>query len=119
MKRLFLGFLSFLLLTFAACGSKETALPPYGQGNKEEFEQFLTEIEPQEDPWTEEELQTYDSYLQPETFEHTFSEEEMQELLMDSRRKIRFHERFLKIGRILETIVMVVIIAVVAVIIIV
>lgn len=81
MKRLFLGFLSFLLLTFAACGSEETALPPYGQGNKAEFKQFLTEIEPQEDPWTEEELQTYDSYLQPETFEHTFSEEEMQELL--------------------------------------
>lgn len=46
-------------------------------------------------------------------------QKEMQELLMDSRRKIRFHERFLKIGRILETIVMVVIIAVVAVIIIV
>lgn len=81
MKRLFLVFLSFLFLTFAACGSEDPALPPYGQGNKEEFEQFLTEIEPQEDPWTEEELQTYESYLQPETFAHVFSEEEMQELL--------------------------------------
>ena len=80
MKRLFLGFLSFLFLTFAACGSKDTALPPYGQGNREDFEQFLTEIEPKEDPWTEEELQTYDSYLQPETFAHVFSEEEIQEL---------------------------------------
>lgn len=46
-------------------------------------------------------------------------QKEMHELLSDSRKKIRFHERFLKIGRILETIVMVVIIAVVAVIIIV
>ena len=36
MKRLILGFLSFLFLTIAACGSKEAALPPYGQGNKEE-----------------------------------------------------------------------------------
>ena len=81
MKRLFLGLLCTFLLTFAACGSKEAALPPYGQGNKEEFEQFMTEIQPTEDPWTEEELQTYESYLQPETFEHVFSEEEIQELV--------------------------------------
>ena len=80
MKRLFLGLLSFFLLTFAACGSKETGLPPYGQGNIEDFEQFLTEIQPQEDPWTEEELQTYESYIQPRDFKHAFSKEEIQEL---------------------------------------
>ena len=81
MKRLFLGFLSFLLLTLAACGSKETELPPYGQGNKEDFEQFLTEIAPQEDPWTEEEIQTFESFLQPKGFEHVFSEEEIKDLM--------------------------------------
>ncbi len=85
MKRLFLGVISFFLLTFAACGSKETELPPYGQGNKEEFEQFLTEIQPQEDPWTEEELQTFESYLQPKGFEHVFSEEEIQELVKSKK----------------------------------
>ena len=85
MKRLFYAFFSFFLLTFAACGSKETDLPPYGQGNKEEFEQFLTEIEPQEDPWTEEELQIYESYLQPKNFEHIFSEEEIQALVKSKK----------------------------------
>lgn len=85
MKRLFYALFSFFLLTFAACGSKETELPPYGQGNKEEFEQFLVEIEPQEDPWTEEELQTYESYLQPKNFEHIFSEEEIQELVKSKK----------------------------------
>ncbi|MBR2409355.1 MAG: hypothetical protein IKB07_10435 [Lachnospiraceae bacterium] len=85
MKRLFLGLLGFFLLAFAACGSKEPELPPYGQGNKEEFEQFLTEIMPQEDPWTEEELQTYESYLQPKGFEHVFSEEEIKELFKSKK----------------------------------
>ncbi len=85
MKRLFLGLLSFFLLTFAACGSNKTGLPPYGQGNKEEFEQFLTEIQTQEEPWTEEELQTFESYLQPKGFEHIFSEEEIQELVKRKR----------------------------------
>ena len=85
MKRLFYAFFSFFLLTFAACGSKETDLPPYRQGNKEEFEQFLTEIEPQEDPWTEEELQTFESYLQPKGFEHIFSEEEIQALVKSKK----------------------------------
>ena len=80
MKRLFLGLFSFFLFTFAACGLKETELPPYGQGNKEEFEQFLTEISPQEEPWTEEEIQTYESYIQPKEFEHVFRKEEIQAL---------------------------------------
>ncbi len=85
MKLLLFGLLSFFLLTFAACASKETAQPPYAQGNKEEFDRFLTEISPQETPWTEEELQTFESYLQPKEFEHLFSEEEIQEL---AKRKI-------------------------------
>ena len=85
MKRLLIGLLCAFLLAFTACGTKETKLPPYGQGNKEEFEQFLTEIRPQEDPWTEEELQTYESYLQPETFDHIFSEEEIQELVKSKK----------------------------------
>ena len=85
MKRLFLGFLSFFLLTFAACGSKEIELPPYGQGNIEDFEQFLAEIQPQENPWTEEELRTYESYLQPKEFEHVFSEEEIRELIKSKK----------------------------------
>lgn len=80
MKRLFLGLFSFFLFTFAACGLKETELPPYGQGNKEEFEQFLTEISLQEEPWTEEEIQTYESYIQPKEFEHVFRKEEIQAL---------------------------------------
>ena len=81
MKRLFWGMLCAFLLTFAACGSKETGLPPYGQGNKEDFEQFLTEIQPQEEPWTEEEIQTYESYLQPKEFEHAFSEAQIQDMI--------------------------------------
>ena len=85
MKRLFWGMLGFFLLTFAACGSKEIELPPYGQGNKEDFEQFLTEIQPQEDPWTEEEIQTFESYLQPKGFEHVFSEEEIRELVKSKK----------------------------------
>lgn len=81
MKRLFWGVLCSVLLALAACGGKETELPPYASGDKKEFEQFLAEIQPREEPWTEEELQTYESYLQPKEFEHVFGEEEIKDLM--------------------------------------
>lgn len=80
MKRMICGFLCSLLLILAACGSKKNGQPPEPQGNREEFEQFLTVIGTQEEPWTKEELQTYVSYLQPSRFEHAFGTEEIQEL---------------------------------------
>lgn len=81
MKRLFLGLLSSFLLTFAACGTKEAETPLQSHGNIEDFERFLTEIQPLETPWTEEEIQTYESYIQPREFEHIFSKEEIQDLV--------------------------------------
>ena len=81
MRRLFFGLLSSVLLTFAAFGTKGTEHLSPAQGNREEFEHFLTEIQPQEEPWTEEELKIYESYLQPKEFEHIFSKEEIQNLV--------------------------------------
>ena len=78
MKRFFLGLLSFFLLVFSACGAKKDEPSHQAQGTIEDFECFLTKIQPQEIPWTEEELQTYESYLQPKEFEHIFSKEEIQ-----------------------------------------
>ena len=85
MKRLFLGLLSSFLLTFAACGTNKDEPQFQVHGNIEEFERFLTEIQPSEDPWTEEELQTYESYLQPKEFEHVFSKEEIQDLVKQKK----------------------------------
>ncbi|MBQ8547305.1 MAG: hypothetical protein IJ427_02310, partial [Lachnospiraceae bacterium] len=81
MKRLFLGLLSSFLLTFAACGTNKDEPQFQVHGNIEEFERFLTEIQPSEDPWTEEELQTYESYLQPKEFEHVFDKLEIYDLI--------------------------------------
>lgn len=85
MKRLFLACIGAVMLTCASCGSKDTGQPAAVQGNEEEFKHFLTENQPQDEPWTEEEIQTFESYFQPKEFEHIFSEDEIQELTEDNQ----------------------------------
>ena len=81
MKHLIIGGLCLILLSFAACGTKETEQQDKAHGDAKDLERFLAEIEPQEDPWTEEELETYKSYLQPLKYAHLFSKEEIKELV--------------------------------------
>lgn len=81
MKRIIIGLLCAFLPVLTACGLKGPELPPYGQGDREEFDRFLEEICPREEPWTEEEIQTFESYVQPKGYEHVFSEEEIKELM--------------------------------------
>ena len=79
MKRVFLVLVFLVLLAATSCGSKETGQTTAARGNKEEFNQFLTEIGQQEEPWTEEEIQAFEAYVQPKEYEHVFSEDEINE----------------------------------------
>ena len=74
MKRVFVILTVLVLLAVTSCGSKETGQTTDARGNKEEFNHFLIEISQQEEPWTEEEIQAFEAYVQPKEYEHMFSE---------------------------------------------
>ena len=81
MKRVFVILTVLVLLAVTSCGSKETGQTTVARGNKEEFNHFLTEIRQQEEPWTEEEIQAFEAYVQPKEYEHMFSEDEIKVLM--------------------------------------
>ncbi len=80
MKRIFLGLMSLLFLTFAACGAKEIPQNTGPYGGTDGIDLFLSEIQAEATRWTPEEKEEFQSYLQPETFEHTFTLKEIEEI---------------------------------------
>ena len=80
MKRIFLGLMSLLFLTLAACGAKEIPQNTGPYGGTDGIDLFLSEIQTEATRWTPEEKEEFQSYLQPETFEHVFTIEEIREL---------------------------------------
>ena len=80
MKRIFLGLMSLLFLTFAACGAKEIPQNTGPYGGTDGLDLFLKEVQPDAEDWTTEERREIKTYLQPETFEHVFTVEEIEEL---------------------------------------
>ncbi len=80
MKRILLGLMSLILLSFAACGTKEIPQNTGPYGGTDGLDLFLSEIQAKPTLWTNEEKEEFKSYLQPETFEHVFTLEEIQEL---------------------------------------
>ena len=81
MKRILLGIISILLLTFAACKAEEPAKNAGPYGGPDGLNLFLSEILPVKEPWTDEERAEHASYLQPETYDHIFTKEEAEEFL--------------------------------------
>ena len=80
MKRILLGMMSLVLLTFAACGTKEIPQNTGTYGSADGLDLFLSEIQSETIPWTNEEIEEFQSYLTPETFEHVFTLEEIGEI---------------------------------------
>ena len=80
MKRIFFGLVSLLFLTFAACGAKEIPQNTGPYGGTDGLDLFLKEVRPDAEDWTTEERREIKTYLQPETFEHIFTVEEIEEL---------------------------------------
>ncbi|MBQ9767493.1 MAG: hypothetical protein IJW37_05285 [Lachnospiraceae bacterium] len=81
MKRIFWGIMSLILLTFVACKAKEMPQNTGVYGGTDGLDLFLSEIQPVKEPWTNEERAEHASYLQPETYEHIFTKEEVEEFL--------------------------------------
>ncbi|MBR6536979.1 MAG: hypothetical protein IKT67_07235 [Lachnospiraceae bacterium] len=88
MKRIFFGLVSLLFLTFAACGAKEIPQNTGPYGGSDGLDLFLKEVQPDAEDWTTEERREIKTYLQPETFEHVFTLEEIQEL-KEERKSVR------------------------------
>lgn len=80
MKRILLGMMSLVLLTFAACKANEMPQNTGVYGGADGLDLFLSEIQTETTRWTPEEKEEFQSYLTPETFEHVFTLEEIQEL---------------------------------------
>lgn len=80
MKRIFLGLICLLFLTFAGCGAKEIPQNTGPYGGSDGLDLFLKEIQTDTESWTTEERREIKTYLQPETFEHVFTVEDIQEL---------------------------------------
>ena len=78
MKRFFLGIISLILMTLTACGAEISASDSGKYADTEGLERFLEEIQPEEEPWTEEEIAEYESYLQPDTFKQIFNREQVE-----------------------------------------
>ena len=80
MKRILLGIMSLVLLTFAACKANEIPQNTGPYGGTDGIDLFLSELQTETTRWTPEEKEEFQSYLTPETFEHIFTLEEIQEL---------------------------------------
>ncbi|MBQ8798989.1 MAG: hypothetical protein IJZ55_05430 [Lachnospiraceae bacterium] len=81
MKRILLGLFSLVFLTLTACGTQELPRNTGTYGATDGLELFLSEHQPVKEPWTEEDFETLHSYMQPETFEQTFTVAQIQELM--------------------------------------
>ena len=80
MKRILIGILSLTLLFFAGCGTKEIPQNTGPYGGADGLDLFLKEIQPNAENWTTEERSEIKTHLQPKTFEHVFTVEEIQAL---------------------------------------